>query len=103
MTYELDLEQTTWNLQPQSTAEEIIQCIRCLLATAKGTCFMYRSFGLDASMIDKPINVAKTKFIAEVARAIQTYEPRCRLKSISWQRSEALDGELKPRITIDIP
>lgn len=103
MTYELDLEQTSWNLQPQSAAEEILQNVRCLLATAKGTCWLYREFGIDASMIDKPLNVAKTKFIAEVARVIAKYEPRCRLKRIDWLRSEVLDGQLKPRIIIDIP
>ena len=102
MTYELNLSATTWNLAPTSEAEEILQNVKCLLMTAKGTVFNYRAFGVDTSMIDSPINAVKQKFIAEVAAQIQRYEPRAKLKKITWQTSEALDGKLEPVLTIEI-
>ncbi|MBQ4495064.1 MAG: hypothetical protein II968_04785 [Selenomonadaceae bacterium] len=39
MTLEIGLSQTTWKLVPTSTAEEIAQCVKCLLLTAKGEVF----------------------------------------------------------------
>lgn len=103
MTYELDLESSpTWNLAPNSTAEEILQNVRCLLMTARGTVFLYRDFGLDTTLIDTPLNVAQSRFTAEVARAIAKYEPRCRLKQITWQKSDAAEGQLSPRVFIEI-
>lgn len=102
MTYELDLQSTTWNLVPASTAEEVLQNVKCLLMTAKGTCFMYRDFGVDSSLVDTPLNVAQSRFTAEVARAIAKYEPRARLRQVTWKQSDAADGELKPRVLIEI-
>lgn len=103
MTYELDLSAPTWNLMPASTAEEIIQNVRCILLTVKATCPLYRDFGIDPAMLDKPLNVAKNKFIKEVVGAVAKYEPRAHVKSVQWQKpQDALDGTLNPRITIEI-
>jgi len=102
VTLEIGLSQTTWNLRPATEVEEILQCVKCCLWTAKGTVFNYRDFGIDVTMIDRPINAVQNKFVAECARAIQKFEPRCRLKKISWAKSDALDGQLKPIITIEI-
>ncbi|MBQ3442363.1 MAG: hypothetical protein IJG33_03855 [Selenomonadaceae bacterium] len=39
MTLEVGLNQTAWKLVPSSTAEEIAQCVKCLLLTSAGTVF----------------------------------------------------------------
>lgn len=101
MTIEVGMNQTMWNLIPSSTAEEIAQCVRCILLTAKGSCFMYRSFGVDNELLDKPLNVAQQKFLAEAVRQVQRYEPRAKVKSIRWQ-GDGADGILKPIILIEI-
>ena len=104
MTVEVELGQTTsWKLIPPSTAEEIIQCVRCILATAKGTCWNYRDFGISTELIDKPLPVAKNKFLSEVVRAVGKYEKRARVKKISWVKSDVANGALKPVLTIEIP
>lgn len=102
MTLEVGTNQTTWKLIPQSKAEEIAQCVKCLLLTAKGTCFFYRDFGVNTELIDKPLNVAKNRFLSEVVRQVARYEPRCKVKSIRWEQSDAADGELRPVLTIEI-
>ena len=102
MTYDLTLEARAINLMPTTEAEEILQNVRMILTTAAGTVGLYREFGLDASLVDMPVNVARNKFVAEVAKAIARWEPRCRLKKITWQTSQASDGMLAPRVTIEI-
>lgn len=102
MTYEVDLGGTDWKIVPSTKAEEIIQNVKCLLLTAKGTCFFYRDFGIEVELVDKPLPVAKNKFLAEVVVAIEKYEPRARVKRIKWVRSAAADGVLSPVISIEI-
>ena len=102
MTLEIEIGQTTsWKLIPPSTAEEIIQCVRCILATAKGTVFCYRDFGIDVELIDKPLPVAKNKFLSEVVRAINRYEPRAKVKKIRWT-GDAAAGQLNPILEVEL-
>lgn len=102
MTLEIGLSQTTWKLVPTSTAEEIAQCVKCLLLTSAGTVFFYRDFGISTELIDKPLPVAKNRFLSEVVKQVAKYESRARVKSIRWIADEASDGVLKPVITIEL-
>lgn len=102
MLAEVTLQPTPYKIIPSYGAEEIIQNIRCLLLTAKGTCFMYRDFGINTELIDKPLPVAKNRFLAEVVRQVAKYESRARVKGIRWITDEASDGVLKPVVTIEL-
>lgn len=102
MTYELTLEETTWELCPSSGTEEVLQNVRCLLLTTKGTVWMYRGFGLSCELVDRPINVVQHKFLSEVVKAVQRYEPRAKVKSVRWQQSQAQEGILRPIITLEV-
>lgn len=101
MTLEIGLSQTVWKLVPSSKAEEIAQNIKCLLLTAKGTCFFYRDFGVSTELLDKPLNVAQQKFLAEVVRQVNRFEPRAKVRSIRWQ-GDGADGTLKPIILLEV-
>ena len=70
------------------------------MLTAKGTCFMYRDFGISTELIDKPVNIVQQKFLREVVQAIGKYEPRCRVRRIRWQGD--VDGFLKPILEVEI-
>lgn len=102
MTLEVGLEPTTWKLVPSSKAEEIAQCVKCLLLTATGTVFGYRDFGISTELIDKPLPVAKNRFLREVVRQVAKYESRARVKGIRWITDEASDGVLAPVVTIEL-
>ncbi|MBR6711941.1 MAG: hypothetical protein IKI76_02990 [Selenomonadaceae bacterium] len=102
MTLEIGLSQTPWKLVPSSKAEEIAQCVKCLLLTAKGTCFFYRDFGVNTELIDKPLPVAKNRFLAEVVKQVAKYESRARVKGVRWITDEASDGVLAPVVTIEL-
>lgn len=101
MTVEVGLEPTTWKLVPTSTAEEIAQCVKCLLLTSAGTVFFYREFGISTELIDRPINVAKNRFLAEVVKQVAKYEPRAKVKSIRWT-GDGPDGILKPTVILEV-
>ena len=94
--------QTPIAIQPSSGVEEVIQNVRFLLKTIKGTCPLYRQFGLPINIVDKPINTAQALIVAEVARAIQRFEPRAKLRSILWEESDVENGELNPLVTIEV-
>lgn len=101
MLAQVTLQQTPWTICPSSGFEEIIQNVRCILLTAKGSCFMYRDFGTDTELIDKPLNVAKNRFLAEVVKQVAKYESRARVKSIRWT-GDGPDGILKPTVILEV-
>lgn len=102
MTLEIDTNQTAWKLVPASKEEEIVQSVKCLLLTARGTVWNYREFGLDISLIDTPLPVAQQRFIGEVVRTVNRYEPRAKVRKVRWARSAASDGILRPVITLEV-
>ena len=102
MTYEVTLEPTPWKICPPSGTEEVIQNVKCLLLTAKGTVWNYREFGLNISLIDTPLPVAQQRFIGEVVRTVNRYEPRAKVRKVRWARSAASDGVLRPVITLEV-
>lgn len=98
MIYELDLKED-WAIVPASEAEEIFQNVRFLLLTRKGTCPLDRELGLSQDILDTPMN-RTAAITAEVAKAINQYEPRARLKTLTF--SGGVDGKLEPHITLEI-
>ena len=92
------------NFSPQSTAEEVIQNVRCILATRKGSVPFDRAFGVSWDMLDRPLPVAKAMMIAAVVEAIQEYEPRAEVRGVKFnaETSVAMEGGLNPIVTIEI-
>ena len=92
------------NFSPQSTAEEVIQNVRCILATRKGSVPFDRTFGVSWGMLDKPLPVAKAMMIAAVVEAVQEYEPRAEVRGVRFDADAdaAMEGRLNPIVTIEI-
>ena len=92
------------NFSPQSTAEEVIQNVRCILATRKGSVPFDRAFGVSWDMLDRPMPVAKAMMIASVVEAIQEYEPRAEVRGVRFEADAdaAMEGRLNPIVTIEI-
>ena len=84
-TYQLNLteQQIAWQVMPSSSVEEILQNVKMILLTVKGTCPLDRNFGLPFDILDTPINKSAA-ITAAVAKAINQYEPRARLKSLTF-------------------
>lgn len=85
---------------PVDTYTEILQNVRTILATVKFSVPLDRDFGIDASIVDMPMPVAKAKLASEIVTALKRYEPRVSVTNISWSGTD--DGILKPKVQVRI-
>ncbi len=98
---EFDITATLGDIDFGATgAKEILQNIRTILSTVKGSVPLDRSFGLSVTMLDAPLPAAKTKLAAEIIMAVHKYEPRFRVTKVFWgeDASGAMDGIIKPTV-----
>lgn len=89
---------------PTNEVREILQNVRTILSTRKGSVPLDRDFGLTSEHIDKPLPVAKMLMRSEVIDTVEKYEPRATIVSIDFYEDTtvAMDGILKPRIVVQI-
>lgn len=89
---------------PSSEVREILQNVRTILSTRKGSVPLDRDFGLTWDQVDRPTAVVMMNIRSEIVDAIEAYEPRASVVSIEFDEDEAgvMDGVLKPRVTIAI-
>lgn len=80
---------------------EILQNVKTILTTIKGTVPLDRDFGIDATLIDKPVSVVKPLLIKEIKEALEAYEPRAKLVSVDWQ-GDGAEGKLVPIVKVAI-
>lgn len=88
------------NFSPGSTREEILQNVRTIISTVKGSVPLDREFGIDGDIVDLPMPVAEAKVSNEIFRAIRRYEPRASVESISF--AGTIDGKLIPTVEVKI-
>jgi hypothetical protein len=84
-----------WQLQLNSIGgvaqgvEDINQCIAIILLTQKGSDPLRPTFGSDIyKYIDYPVNSAKANIIRETIRAIEKWETRVNIDSVSVEINE---------------
>lgn len=68
-----------------------------LLSTQAGTVPLDREFGLNMDFVDKPPEVAKSLYTAEVTKKVAKYIPAVRVQEITWTAAE---GKLSPKVVI---
>jgi phage baseplate assembly protein W len=80
--------------------EEVLQNVRTILTTIKGTVPLDREFGLNTNMVDEPLPVTKTKLIAEIIMTVHKYEPRFLVTKVFFTDSISgtMDGILNPTV-----
>lgn len=94
--------------EPGSLEAEVVQNVRTILATRRGSVPLDRTFGVSWEMLDKPLPVAKAELLAEVIEAITRWEPRAKVLGVEFdgESGEAtgllLEGQLRPRVKISI-
>lgn len=102
--YRVTDDLTEINFMPQTELEEIIQNVKTILTTVKGEVPLDRKLGVDANILDLPISAAQAKITAAIVKAINEFEPRARVKQVTYSNStaETMDGVLKPIVDIDL-
>ena len=84
---------------------EIIQNVKTILATRKGSVFLDRNFGVSQDMVDDPMPVARQKFIGEVTAEVERREPRVKVvkvETVNPGLNEANNGTFVPRVLVRI-
>lgn len=77
---------------------EIIRNVRMILASPIGSCPMYRDFGIDASIVDKPLNVAQNLYAVNVMETVEKYEPRVSVRQVLFEPDQ--NGRLEVKVVI---
>lgn len=78
---------------------EILRNVRTILRTPVGSCPLYRDFGIDASIPDRPMDVAKNLLTVAVIEAVKKYEPRVAVASVDFT-TDAGNGSLTAKVVI---
>lgn len=89
------------NFAPKNEVEEILQNVRTILSTPKGTRPMDRDFGINPFVPDKPFIKEQARIHQEVVDAIKKYEPRAKIIEIGESISKKT-AMVCPRVVIAI-
>lgn len=88
------------NFAPRNIYEEIIQNVKTICTTPKGSVPLDRDFGVDMQFLDKPQNKAIAMIQSEIIQAVRKYEKRCKVIGVKFNGSN--DGYLDAQIRIAI-
>lgn len=95
-----DLTSIRWG--EEETVQSVLQNIAVILSTMRGSVPLYRDFGLTMEFLDKPVPVAKVMMISEVREAIERWEPRATVTSVTFSEDPAQPGVLIPTVEVEI-
>ena len=88
------------NFAPSTTLEEIAQNVRTICTTPKYSVPMDRLFGIDTEIIDRPTPKAMAQIQAEIIQAVRKYEPRCKVKKVTFEGDD--EGKLNVKVRVEI-
>jgi len=80
---------------------EVIQNVKTILTTRKGTQPLDRDFGISLDFLDSPVLETRAKAEHDCFMALKKYEPRAVLKQIKWD-GNVHDGKLWPEVLIQV-
>ena len=102
-TYEVSLDSDV-DFAPSDEILEVLQNVRTIIATRRGTVPLDRDLGISWSFVDRPITEAQMQMRAELIDASEQQEPRARVVRISFDASEeeAREGSLRPTVVVSI-
>lgn len=80
----------------------VLQNVAIILATRRGSCPMYRGFGISMDFLDRPVPVAKTLAFSEIKETIESYEPRAQVVNVTFLEGPEAPGQLDPVVEVTI-
>lgn len=81
--------------------ERIAQNVRNLINTWRYEVPFGRTMGVDASILDKPSDIAAALYMAEVHRLVTDYEPRATVKEVQYSGIDD-QGNMQFRVVIEV-
>ena len=82
---------------PRSTEEEVIQNVRTILTTRRGSVPLDRDFGMDTSIIDQPVNRIRALITTNIIETVERYEPRAEVMAVDFS-GDGEDGIVVPHV-----
>ncbi len=81
---------------------DILRCLNVLYSTPLGTVALDREFGLDWSVLDLPLEMAKGRLTIEIIEKTRKYEPRVEVVKVCFdtQLVEGLNGKLAGNVVL---
>ncbi|XPV75532.1 MAG: hypothetical protein ACNI27_12930 [Desulfovibrio sp.] len=100
----VDSSQPTPLVYGSSGVQSIIQQVRMVLTTVKGSVPLDRTFGLSLTFLDKPLPHAMAEYSGEIVSEVQNQVPGVKVENVSFKpdTAGAMDGRLFPVVTINI-
>ena len=95
-------ENAALQLGEPDTVQAVLQAIKIILTTPKGTVPMYRDFGVNMDFLDLPTPGAEQRARMEIREAVEEWEPRATVKDITFSRDESQSGKLIPTVEVEI-
>lgn len=77
---------------------ELDRQLALLLSTQAGTMPLDREFGIQMNFVDKPPEVVKSLYTAEVTKKVPQFIPWVRVYEVTWSHGE--QGHIKPKVVI---
>lgn len=85
-----------------STAQEVYRNLQVLYNTMVGEQALDRDFGIDAACMDYPQEYAQALLAAEYVRKTEIYEPRARVSRVDWSSEKSPDGNMTPKVVVQL-
>lgn len=92
----------TLTLNETDTVASVLQNVAIILSTRRGSCPLYRDFGVPMDFLDRPMPVAKTLAYAEIKETIEAYEPRVTVVGVTFEERADTPGLLIPTVEVHI-
>ena len=82
--------------------EAVLQNVRTIISTVKGSVFLNRGVGIDGKLVYKPISTVIIDLITEIYRQVEQYEPRAEVLTVDFDTNDTIDGILNTRVIVRI-
>jgi len=84
-----------------SGVERVMQNVRTLLTTRRGTVPLDRDFGISFDFLDSPVNKTQAKAEQEIFLQMKKYVPSATLKQIKWD-ANVIAGQIWPTVNVEV-
>lgn len=98
--YNLTLDEAI-DFAPADEVTEVMQNVRTIVNTAIKSVPLDRELGINADIVDDPINLIRGKLQARIMDAISKFEPRAQVIEINFS-GDGKNGKTIPRIKVAI-
>lgn len=100
MTADIVIQNNAIDFAPETQLQEILQNVRYICSTIKGSVPLDRELGVSSGLVDLPVSTVRAMVSAEYIDAVRRFEPRAEVVSVKFR--DKGDGQVLPVISIKV-